>query len=103
DGAPGDAIVLAVPVASAGRYRVSAAFVRADDFGIVQVALGGSELGAPFDGYAPVVSPSGPVELGEVALEAGETELRLELVGRNPQAKASHMVGLDYLRLERLP
>ncbi|MBL9079039.1 MAG: DUF2961 domain-containing protein [Planctomycetes bacterium] len=103
DGAVGDHLDLVVPVAAAGRHRVTAAFVKADDFGIVQVALGGTKVGAPFDGFATEVSPSGPIELGEVLLPAGEVVLRLELVGKHAQAKPSHMVGLDWLRLERLP
>ncbi|MBX3464086.1 MAG: DUF2961 domain-containing protein [Planctomycetes bacterium] len=102
-GAPGEALVLAVPVAAAGRYRIAAGFVMADDFGIVQPFLGGGALGAPFDGFAAQVQASGPVVLGEVDLSAGEVELRLQLVGRNERAKPGHMVGLDWLRLERLP
>ena len=47
--------------------------------------------------------PSGPVELGTVQLPAGDAELKLEITGRNPAAKARHMVGLDYVRLEPLP
>ncbi len=102
DGKVGDALVLAVPVPAAGRYRVTAAFVMADDFAIVQGTLAGQALGAPFDGYAERVSSSGPRELGIVELVAGDAELRLQIIGRNNKAKASHMVGLDYLRLETM-
>jgi hypothetical protein len=102
-GRPQDALVLAVPVPAAGRYRVTAAFVMADDFGIVQCGLAGQALGAPFDGYAAAITSSGPRELGSLELPAGEVEFRLQLVGKNEAAKPSHMVGLDYLRLERLP
>jgi hypothetical protein len=100
DGEPGDAIVLAVPVEQAGRYRVTAGFVTADDFGIVQCSLAGQALGEPFDGYSKSVLPSGPRELGVARLAAGEAELRLELTGRNPASKQRHMVGLDWVRLE---
>lgn len=102
DGKVGEALVLAVPVASAGRYRVTAAFVQADDFGIVQCSLGGERLGEPFDGFHPHVQSTGPRVLGEVDLPAGEAELRLEVVGTNPTAKPRHMVGLDYIRLEAM-
>ena len=102
DGKPGDALVLELPVAKAGRYRVLAAFVMADDFGIVQVQLAGKALGAPFDGYAAKIGSSGPRELGVLDLPAGAVALRLELVGKNAAAKASHMVGLDYVRLEAI-
>jgi hypothetical protein len=103
DGRPGDALTLRVPIADAGRYRVAAAFVMADDFGIVQAMLAGTPLGAPFDGYAERVGSSGRIELGEIELRARDAELVLKLVGNNPKAKPSHMVGLDYLLLERVP
>ncbi|MEO6597793.1 MAG: glycoside hydrolase family 172 protein [Planctomycetota bacterium] len=102
DGKPGDALVLAVPIAEAARYRVSAAFVRAFDFGIVQVSLGEQRLGQPFDGFAERLGSSGSVELGIVTLPSGEARLRLELVGKNDKAKDRHMVGLDYLQLEKV-
>jgi len=72
DGEVGDALVLALPVAKAGRYRVSAAFGRAENSGRVQVAIAGTPVGAPFDGYAPRAQASGPMVLGEVTLAAGE-------------------------------
>ena len=102
DGKPGDALVLELPVAKAGRYRVHAAFVMADDFGIVQVQVAGQALGAPFDGYAAQIRSSGPRELGVLDLPVGAVALRLELVGKHAAAKASHMVGLDYVRLEAI-
>ena len=102
DGGVGDAMVLGVPVAAAGRYRVSAVLTKADDFGRVQLSLAGVKLGAPFDGYAPTVQPSARLLLGELDLDAGQQPLRLELVGKHPDAKQRMMVGLDYLLLERV-
>lgn len=102
DGKLGDALVLAVPVAAAGRYKVTVAMVQADDFAIVQCSLGGGALGAPFDGYSERVQGSGPRELGIVELPAGDAELRLELIGRNERNKGGMMAGLDYVRLEKL-
>jgi hypothetical protein len=103
DGRVGDALVLAIPVAEAGRYKVTAALCQADDYGIVQCSLAGNPLGEPFDGYAPVVRSSGPKDLGVVELTAGEHELRLQITGKNEMAKPRHMVGIDYVRLEKLP
>lgn len=103
DGKPGDALVLALPVAKAGRYRLHAAFVVADDYAIVQVQVGERAVGGPFDGYAARVGSSGLRKLGDVDLAAGEHELRLMIVGRNAAAKPAHMVGLDYLVVEELP
>ncbi|MFK7743027.1 MAG: glycoside hydrolase family 172 protein [Planctomycetota bacterium] len=99
DGKPGDELVLELPVAKAGRYRLTVAMTKANDFGIVQLYRGDQKLGEPFDGYTKDVSPSGPLVVGEFEFEPGDA-LRLVLVGRNPKAKPNHMVGLDYLRLE---
>ena len=103
DGKPGDSLVLALPVATAGRYRVSAAFCQAEEHGIVQVSLAGKALGSPVDGHAAKVRSSGLFELGIVDLPAGEAELRLLLTGRNELAKPRFLVGLDYVKLELLP
>jgi hypothetical protein len=103
DGAVGDRLVLAVPVAQAGRHRVTLALTKADDFGVVRIELGGKEVAESFDGYAPRVSTSGPLDLGEVELPAGEVELVFTLLGGNAKAKPRRMVGFEYVRLERLP
>lgn len=102
DGEVGDALVLGLPVAAAGRYKVTLAMVRADDFGVVQVSINNKNLGAPFDGFARRVSSSGPFVAGVIDLALGVHDLRLELVGKNQDAKERMMVGLDYVVLEKL-
>jgi hypothetical protein len=103
DAKAGDTLVLAVPVKEPGRYKVSLALCCADDYGIAQFTLAGKALGAPFDGYAQHVQTTGAFEFGTVDLGAGDAELRCELVGKNEKAKPRFMVGIDYLRLEKLP
>ncbi|MFN3240372.1 MAG: glycoside hydrolase family 172 protein [Planctomycetota bacterium] len=102
DGKVGDALVLGVPVPASGRYRITVGMTRADDFARVQLSIGDTLLGEPFDGYAAQVEPSGRLVAGVVDLEAGEQPLRLRLVGKNPKAKDRMMVGLDYLLLEKV-
>ena len=48
------------------------------------------------------MQPSARLQLGELDLDAGQQPLRLELVGKHPDAKQRMMVGLDYLLLERV-
>ncbi|MBN2506860.1 MAG: DUF2961 domain-containing protein [Verrucomicrobia bacterium] len=100
---PGDILEVAMPVAEAGRYALTAAFTKARDYAIVQVALDGRKLGQPLDLYNPAVVPSGPVNLGTHDLSAGEHRFRLEIAGANDRALKSFMAGLDYLKLDPLP
>lgn len=102
-GKPGDLLELAVPVAEAGRYKVTAAFTKADDYAVVQATLDDQKLGGSFDGYATRVETSGPLELGTVQLPAGEAKLRFVILGKHEKAKPAYMMGLDYLRLEKMP
>lgn len=102
DGKPGDTLSLAVPVAKAGRYRLVAAFAKAPDYGVFQVRIGDRDLGAPLDLYSAEVMASGPLELGQVDLAAGEAMLAFRVVGHHDRAEPRHMLGFDYLRLEKV-
>jgi hypothetical protein len=99
---PGDRLDLALPVAKPGRYQLTLQLTKARDYGIVQLALNGKKLGGPIDLYHPEVVPYGPLNLGAHVLEAGEQKLTLEIVGANPAAVPAYMVGLDYVKLERV-
>jgi hypothetical protein len=79
-------------------WWIEAAFVCADDFGIVALDL----AGAPFDGYRDRLQKAGPVDFGSVGLTAGRARLTLRIVGQHERAKPRRMVGLDYVRLLRL-
>jgi len=100
DGKPGDKLVLALPVAAAGRYRLAVAFCRANDYGIVQVGLDGQRLGAPIDLYAEHITAPGALLLGELQLAAGTARLEFTITGKNDKALPAHMVGIDYVLLE---
>ena len=76
-------------------------FTKAEDYGIVQAHGAGRELGAPIDLYHAGVVPTDEIELGEVELAKGKQPLVFAITGRNPQAVAKHMVGIDYVRLEK--
>jgi len=96
----GDRLVLSLPVAQAGRYRVKAQLTRAVDYGIVQLSIDGKNLGAPQDLYHDGVVVSGPLDLGVHELAAGHRELAVTITGTNPKAVPAYMFGLDYVLLE---
>jgi len=97
---PGDRLILAVPVAKAGTYKLTVNLTKAIDYGIVQLMLDGKKLGKPIDLFNNGVVPTGAIDLGTHALEAGPHRLTVEVVGTNPKAKPAYMFGLDYVKLE---
>jgi len=100
---PGDTLQLGFPVENGGRYAVTARFLKAVDYGIAQLAINGVDAGEPIDFFNDGVIVGGPVELGTFDLPAGENTISLTIVGGNPKAVRSYMVGLDYLLLTPAP
>jgi hypothetical protein len=100
--APGNRLVLEVPVAQAGRYELSAILTLAKDYGIVKVAINGQVLNERLDLYNEgVITRS--VKLGTAALPAGTAKLEITVIGANPGALPAHMFGLDCLKLTAAP
>jgi hypothetical protein len=97
---PGDRLVVAFPAPTAGRYRVLGRFVRAGDYGIVQLSVNGQKAGQLLDLYSERLSVADEVLLGAFTLAAGDNRLTVEIVGANEKAAPQYMAGLDYLRLE---
>jgi hypothetical protein len=92
-------MVLTINVPQAGTYDLSAAMTQARDYGIVGLAVDGTPLGQPFDGYhANTVTIDFGVDFGPVALSAGTHQLTWTVTGKNP-ASINYLVGIDYLVL----
>lgn len=100
EGKVGDKLILGFTSQQAGAFKVHARFVRAVDYGIVQVSINGKKAGEPIDLYNNGVVVSDQKDLGTFDLKQGENEIMLEIVGANPQALKKYMAGLDYLILE---
>jgi hypothetical protein len=86
-------------VPAAGRYDLSAVQTIAHDYGVVTVAVDGTALGGPFDGYAPAVRiTNNAQEYGAVTLSTGNHTLTLTATTKDPWA-ANYYAGFDYLLL----
>jgi hypothetical protein len=93
----GNYMILTVNVPQPGTYNLSAALTQAPDYGILGLAVDGTALGQPFDGYhANSVTIDTAVNFGNVALAAGSHQLTFTVTGKNP-ASANYLLGLDYL------
>jgi hypothetical protein len=90
-----------LPVASSGLRRLDLYATRAPDYGVIEVALDGQPLGAPYDAWAPAVLATGAITLGERRLEAGQHELSFLLRRKNPESTAFHL-GIDAIALVRV-
>lgn len=98
DARPGDRLTLPLRAPEAGVYDLVGFFTRARDYGIVRLHVNGAPLEPLMDGYAPEVTPSGPVALGRVTLRAGSNELVVELLGKDARAAGyadGYLVGID--------
>jgi hypothetical protein len=94
----GGYVELEVTCPAAGRYLFAVGLTRADDYAVVQVALDGKDVGAPFDGFNGAVVPSGKLELATVELTRGAHRVRFTAVGKNARSKNYYM-GIDCLEL----
>jgi len=100
----GDRLAMTFAVATAGRYQVFGQFVKAADYGIVQLEINGTKVGpspncGPLDCYSRELASSGEIRLGACDLRSGENRLVVTVVGKHPDAAPACLFGLDYLRI----
>jgi len=95
-------LVLNLNVPKRGKYHATLYATQATDYGIVQAVIDHHLAGMPFDAFAPIVIPSGPIDLGVVEVSKTEVELKFECKRRNPQS-TGHKMGVDCLVLTPVP
>ena len=95
----GDYIDLQIP-APAGSHRVTLYATKAADYGIVRFWVNGQRVANDFDGYAPNVMPSGPINLGVFTSQDGQFTLHVEVTGANSKSVGiKYLFGLDCITL----
>ena len=96
----GAILELNLPVAKAGRYKITLGLVKSGDYGIHQPLVNGKPAGQPLDLYAASVTPF-RADLGEFDLQPGNLRIGLQCAGTNPNAQPKwHMAGIDYILLQ---
>ncbi len=95
----GDRLALRLPVAEPGLYQPEIVFTRAPDYAIVRVSIDDTVVADHLDLYAPHVLTSGVLSFAPLHLSAGDHQLVIDIVGANPGAIKSYMVGIDFVRL----
>jgi hypothetical protein len=97
---PGDELLLEFDVPKAGEYQVFGRFLKAIDYGIIQLAINGTKAGKPIDFYHDGVVHTADIPLGKFPLRQGRNRLSAVVVGANRRAQKEFMFGLDYLLLK---
>ncbi len=99
-GQPGDRLALQFEMPASGRYEVYGTFTKAHDYGIVSLALNGTQTSDSLDLFdRNAVVTTGEIPLGIHTLEKGTQTLTVEITGANPDATKHHMFGIDHIRL----
>jgi hypothetical protein len=96
----GDWVELRLPEWEPGLHALEIFFTKAADYGIVSVTVNEAELGT-FDLWsAREILPTGALKLGDVELSGSKNVLRVEVVGKNPNAAAPfYQFGIDGIRI----
>jgi len=100
DAGIGDFVEFGISSAKKTTTNLFAQFTKANDYAIIQNYFNGKKIGKPIDGYSPNITTTGKIDLGKVKLKKGGNIFKIEIIGVNPKAKKSYMVGLDYLKFE---
>jgi hypothetical protein len=100
--AEGDWIDLRLPEQEPGDYALDLFLTKAADYGIVAVYVNEVQLGT-FDLLSlREVLPTGALKLGNVTLRGRKNVLRLEVVGKNPNAAPPfYQFGIDGIRIRK--
>lgn len=96
----GDRLVITFEAPQARRYRLFGRFLKAADYGVMRLSVGGEPVLGTFDFYNKGIKVSDEIALGVFPLKQGANEFAAEIVGANEEAAPKYMFGLDYLRLE---
>lgn len=97
-GAVGAVLDLLVDIPVGSKYAVEAYFTRAPDYGQVKIEVDGKPSPVTFDGMAPAVAQTGPTQLGNFPLPAGQRRISFMIVGKHPQS-SGYYAGIDRIRL----
>lgn len=98
---PGQRLGLEFTVDEDGTYQLDFALTKAPDYAIVKVMIDKQVIDAQVDLFDTQVITTGILSYPDVSLTKGTHRFVVEIVGANPKAAKSYMVGLDYIRLTK--
>jgi len=84
----------------AGDYDLSVSLTKARDYGRVQFAVNGQNVGSVIDAYSENLAMTGETALGTVTLDEGLNVVKVTVVGKH-LLSTNYFVGLDYLKVTK--
>lgn len=102
DGEKGEELITKFILNQTAKYNVSLQLTKAVDYGIVQFYLNGIPVGEKVNCfYEKGVIPF-QVNLGTQVLSEGENIFSIKIIGADKNAKPGNMVGIDFLKFEKV-
>jgi putative membrane-bound dehydrogenase-like protein len=99
-GQPVDTLSLEFEIPQEGKYEPQIVLTKARDYAIVQLLLDDVPLGEPIDAYnTPDVITTGLLKFPSRSLTQGKHVLKVQILGKHPDAAPGYMVGIDFLKL----
>ena len=98
-GQPGDVYTVKLDGVASGTKSVTVFPTMAKDYARVKIAINGQLR--EVDLYSEAVKPGEPIRFEGVNISPSEPlQIDIHITGANPQAKPSHMVGIDRIEVE---
>jgi putative heme-binding domain-containing protein len=102
-GQPSDSLSLEFEIAQDGQYIPEMVLTKARDYAIVQLMIDQIPLGDPIDCFnTPEVITTGLIKFAPRQLAQGKHTLKIQIVGKHPEAVPGYMVGVDFLKFSRV-
>jgi hypothetical protein len=97
---PNGAMTFQLPAPEAGTYQVTVYLTKAGDYGKFRVSVNGKAFPGEINLYNDGVEATGPLNVGPVRLKAGDNEITVTNIGKDPASKG-YMFGLDCVVLTK--
>ncbi len=102
NGTVGDKLKTRFIINKAGRYKISARFTKAPDYGKIQISLNDKTIANSINGFNENGVVVSDIDLGNHALAEGENTFTIKIIGADNSAKPGNMAGIDFLKFEEI-
>ncbi len=98
----GDQLTTMFILNETGKYRFTAQLTKAVDYGIIQLSLNGEPVVNRINGFNENGVETFQIDFGTHVLSEGENIFSVKILGADEFAKPGNMVGIDFLKFEKV-